>query len=184
VIESGFIANQNTGLKMPYHMRLLEEESIADMLQLQEKVLSHGHFDLLWFYPFNEEELIEIIAVDSNLVLGIFIEQDLVAFRVGCRQGREYDEITGALGPPYTKTPCFLMNGVFVDPAYQGNHLQQKMSAYSVRQCERQGIRTFLTAIHPDNVPSIKSLENIGFIKKKRTLLYHQKYDRVILVKE
>ena len=184
VIKSGTLIDAETGEEAAYYMRDMKETDIGEMLRLQKKVFMEDNLDVLWFYPFNEEELINILQIDNNIVIGIFVKERLIAFRVGCCCGSEYQEIVSALGSKYTEIPGFLMNGALVDRRYRGNKLQQMMSQYSIERCREVGIKTFFTAIHPDNTSSIKSLTNIGFEVRARKMLYNNKYDRTILVKE
>lgn len=183
-VKRGLLMDQDTGALTSYKMTRLTPEHIPDLLAIQEQILQTGGFDLLWFYPFQEEELDEILQQSDNLVLGIYVESELVAFRVGCGSGSEFREVMEKLGEPYQKRPCFLLNGALVKPRYRGNSLQQMMSEYTIDWCRNCGKEVFVVTVHPDNAPSIKSLENIGFIKKTRALLYNKHYDRLILVKE
>lgn len=183
-INQGLLIDHDTGARIPYRMNPLKSDQIPAMLVLQQEIFETGGFDLRWFYPFREEELEEILEDPANLVLGVYVEEKLVAFRVSCGSGTEFEEVIEQLGGEYQTTPCFLLNGALVGHQYRGNNLQQLMSEHTVNWCRERGIQVFVVTVHPDNAPSIKSLENIGFIKRKRTLLYNQQYDRLILVKE
>jgi len=165
-------------------MRTMQETDIDTMLQLQKKVLESPDFNADWFYPFPRKELEELMEMRDSIILGIYVGERLAAFRVGCCAGAEFEEIAETLEGKCTKTPCFLMNGVFVDKDFRGNNLQQMMSEYTIERCKENGVETFITAIHPDNTASIQSLKNIGFKEKKRQTIYGGNYDRVILVKE
>lgn len=181
--QSGQIINKNQGNEKTYTLRKMMHCDIQEILELQERVLNGCSFNSEWFYPFDEEELCEIVGGES-IAIGVFVDERLIAFRTGCFSGHEYDEITGVLGGKYKEVPCFLMNGVFVDKDYRGNHLQQKLSDHCVEVCREMGIDTFLSVVHPDNSPSIKSLKSIGFSEVKRQMLFDGRYDRLILVKE
>lgn len=178
------MTDHDTKNTVSYEMCPLGSEHIPAMLALQQQILEAGGFDLRWFYPFQKQELEEVLRDPSNLVLGVYVQEELVAFRVSCGSGSEFDEIIDELGEKYQTRPCYLLNGALVDRRYRGNNLQQRMSEYTLKWCQDRGIEVFMVTVHPDNVPSIKSLENIGFIRKKRTLLYQRQYDRLILVKE
>lgn len=172
----------DTGGKASYIVRDMMKKDIAEILALQDKVLHGSGFDSRWFYPFSKEELEEFVEEAAGLSVGVFVKGKLRAFRMGCFSGMEYDEITRALGSPYRETLCFLMNGVFVDQAFRGNHLQQMLTEQCIARCRKRGIETFLAVVHPDNLPSIKSLKNIGFTERSRQKIFDGKYDRIILV--
>jgi GNAT superfamily N-acetyltransferase len=167
-----------------FFLRDMVKSDIPEILALQEQILREGDFDHQWFYPFSEEELKELVDEKNGIFIGAFAGDRLVAFRAGCFSGEEYDEITGALGSPYTETACFLMNGVFVHKDYRGHHLQQTLTEECMKRCEEIGINTFLSVTHPENRASMTSLKNVGFVERSRQMLFHGKYDRVILVKE
>jgi ribosomal protein S18 acetylase RimI-like enzyme len=181
--QNGRIFNSISGEEKDYVLKDMKESGLTEILELQNKVLTECGFNTQWFYPFDEEELKEILEGDS-IALGVYTDGKLIAFRTGSFSGVEYDEITNTLGGKYKEKPCFLMNGVFVDKAYRGNHLQQKLSEYCIERCRKKGINTFLSVVHPDNIPSIKSLKNIGFKVEKQRKIFNGNYDRLILVKE
>lgn len=171
-------------LKEEYTIRDMLKTDIPVILALQEKIIREDGFDLRWFYPFSEAELEELVEEPAGIAIGASAGGRLIAFRAGCFSGSEYDEVTRALGSEYTKIPCFLMNGVFVDRDWRGNHLQQKLTELCIERCRKRGIETFLAVVHPDNVSSVKSLKNLGFEERTRQMLFSGKYDRLILVKE
>lgn len=184
LLGEGIAKKRDTGENVPYIMTTLTPEDIEMMLRLQDEIIGCKGFDISWFYPFCCDELKEIMNIKGNLVIGVFAEKELVAFRVSCICGEEFKEIAHALGDIYEEGKAMLLNGVFVKNDFRGNNMQQIMSQYTADECEKHGIKVLMTAIHPDNIASIKSLENIGFKKKKRAMLYEGKYDRVILVKD
>lgn len=167
-----------------FSIKDMQKKDIPEILALQERIIREDNFDLLWFYPLSEEELDQIVEGPSGMAIGALAEGRLIAFRAGCFKGNEYDEITGLLGSPYTEIPCFLMNGVFVDRAFRGNHLQQVLTKVCIERCRKSGIETFLATVHPDNIASVKSLIKLGFSERARKMLFDGTYDRLILVKE
>lgn len=176
--------NISLGANAPCIVRDMTKNDIPKILALQDKVLGGNGFDFRWFYPFSEEELNEFVGEKAGISVGVFAGEQLVAFRAGCFSGGEYDEITRILGNPYIWIPCFLMNGVFVDEAYRGHHLQQMLTELCIGRCREIGVETFLSVVHPDNLPSIRSLKNIGFEERTRQMIFDGKYDRIILVRE
>lgn len=184
MIAEGTVFNREKNREEAYVMRLLTPGDIPQMLAVQEFVLQQEDFEPSWFFPYDEAEFQRVISTEGSLLPGIFVEGRLIAFRVGCPGTGEYSDIPDILGPPYSRGPTYLLNGVFVDPAYRGNHLQQLMSEYTIEQCRRRKVRYFATAIHPDNMASLRSLEAIGFEIATRTRLYGGRYERCILVKE
>ena len=174
--------NQDPEIKETFFVRDMMKGDVAEILALQDKILHEDGFDPRWFYPFSEEELKVLVGKNTGISVGAFMEGRLVAFRTGCISGEEYDEITRNLGSPFTEISCFLMNGAFVDKAYRGNHLQQMLTEQCIARCRKRGIETFLAVVHPDNLPSIKSLKKIGFIERSRQKIFNGKYDRIILL--
>ena len=173
---------QDLEIEETFFVRDMKKGDIVDILALQDRIFREDSFDPRWFYPFSKKELEEFLGEETGISVGAFMEGKLVAFRTGCISGEEYDEITRALGSPYTETDCFLMNGAFVDKTYRGNHLQQMLTEQCIVRCRKRGIETFLAVVHPDNLPSIKSLKKIGFIERSRQKIFNGKYDRIILL--
>ena len=184
LLKEGAAIRQDSGENVAYKMTTLLPQNIEMMLKLQDEVIKGKGFNISWFYPFSANELKEIMSMKGNQVIGVFTGEELIAFRVSCSGGREFQEISNALGGGYEEGKAMLLNGVFVKDTFRGNHLQQIMSQYTIDECQKMGIKLLMTAIHPDNGASIKSLENIGFERKERAMLYGGKYDRIIMVKE
>lgn len=182
--QNGEQLNNGAGVNKTCIVRDMMKNDIPKILALQDKVLGGSGFDSRWFYPFSGEELNEFIEEEAGISIGVFSGERLIAFRAGCYSGSEYDEITRILGSPYTEIPCFLMNGVFVDEEYRGHHLQRSLSEMCIARCREIGVETFLSVVHPDNLPSIRSLKNIGFEERTRHMIFDGKYDRIILVRE
>ncbi len=180
--QIGKIFHLRSGLEKDYTLRNLEISDVPVILELQDRVMTGG-FDPRWFYPFGEQELMELVESD-NIAIGVYIEEKLIAFRAGCFSGREFEEIISVLGEKYKERPCFLMNGVFVDKAYRGNHLQRKLSEYCMELCRGKGIQTFFSVVHPHNIPSVQSIKSMGFEERKRQMLFDGNYERFIFVKE
>lgn len=184
LLKEGIITERDSGKRVPYKMVALLSEDIEKMLKLQNDIFEEGGFNKAWFFPFAASELEAIIEGKGNLATGIMVDDEIVAFRISCVRGKEFLEISQILGGAYKEGEGMLLNGVFVKKNYRGNHLQQIMSRYIIEVCEKRGIEVLMTAIHPDNVASIKSLENLGFKRKERAVLYDSRYDRIIMVKE
>ena len=77
------------------------------------------------------------------------------------------------------------MDNAGVLPKYRGNHLQGKMilKAESIMKERDANIKYSYATVHPDNLASLKTLENIGYKKYKEKLMYGAKI-RYIMRKE
>ena len=77
------------------------------------------------------------------------------------------------------------MDNAGVLPKYRGNHLQGKMilKAESIMKEKDSSIKYSYTTVHPNNLASLKTLENIGYKKYKEKLMYGGKI-RYIMRKE
>lgn len=184
ILETGTLHNLRTGQDETFTMRYLTLEDVPDMIKLQERVFAVEDFDPSWLSRTSRNEFEEIILAEDNLAIGVYTDTLLVGLRMASGSGWEFDEIVRAAGDEYLEKFCFLMNGSLVDPDYRGNNLQQRMSQYVIDDWKARGVKAFLVTVHPDNLPSIKSLNNLGFLMKTRAMIYHGKYDRLIMVKE
>ena len=75
-----------------------------------------------------------------------------------------------------------VMDSAVVRKKYRGHGLQKKLLKYCEEVLEKEGYRYFLCTVHPDNVFSLKNMENGGFRIVKRVNCYGGK-DRFILQK-
>jgi GNAT superfamily N-acetyltransferase len=177
------LLNMDSGINNGFFVRDTRKEDIPGILAAQEAVLRAADYDPQWLYPFCKEELEELME-EGAVSIGAYAEGSLIAFRAACFSGHEYEEITRALGSPFTDIPCLLLYGMFVVPAWRGRHLQQKLTELCIDRCKERGIGTFLATVHPGNDPSLKSLKNLGFQVRAKKMLYGKEYERLILVKE
>lgn len=77
------------------------------------------------------------------------------------------------------------MDNAGVLPKYRGNHLQERLilKAESIMKERDSSIKHSYATVHPDNLPSLKTLEKVGYKKYKEKLMYGGKI-RYIMRKE
>ncbi len=165
----------------PYDILRLDRTFIGDMLNIQNEYFDSEDFEKDWFYPYTKEELEEIFSDETNLVHGAFIGKYLLAFRIACIRGQEWDEIKCVLPDPYKGKKFVLMNGVMVSKGFTGQGLQKKLI---MEAADMTVVNTFVAAAHPDNMASLKALKTIGFKEVGILELYNSEYERLLLVKE
>ena len=69
---------------------------------------------------------------------------------------------------------CIEMDNSCVLVEYRGNHLEKRMiiEAERILKSKDKKIKYSYVTVHPDNIASLKSLENIGYEKYQEKLMY------------
>ena len=101
--------------------------------------------------------------------------------------GKDYDRIDYVIGkmPKDELSSSIEMDNAGVLPKYRGNHLQESLifKAESIMKERDISIKYSYATVHPDNLPSLKTLEKAGYKKYKEKLMYGGK-TRYIMRKE
>ena len=121
---------------------------------------------------------------DNAIIVKALYNDDLAGFLIVERHINPNHELAKEI-PKDELSSSIEMDNAGVLPKYRGNHLQESLilKAESIMKERDNSIKYSYTTVHPDNLASLKSLENIGYKKYKEKLMYGGKI-RYIMRKE
>lgn len=110
---------------------------------------------------------------DGAIIVKALYKNELVGFLFAERHINPNSEIAKEI-PSNELAYSVEMDNAGVMPLYRGNHLQQEMilKAEIIFKEKDSKVKYSYTTVHPDNLGSLKSLENIGYKKYKEKLMY------------
>lgn len=154
VIELGTSIRSNMEHKEWYSIDLLKYEKILDKLH-------HGS--------------ILMKALDGEKMIAFLIVERYIAPTCELAKEISKEELEVSIE----------MDNAGVLEAYRGNHLEQKMILEAEKQMKKidPKIKYSYATVHPDNLASLKSLENIGYQRCKKKYMYGG-FIRYIMKKE
>ena len=121
---------------------------------------------------------------DEAIIVKALYNNELAGFLIAERHINPTYELAEEI-PKDELSSSIEMDNAGVLPKYRGNHLQEHLilKAESIMKERDNSIKYSYTTVHPDNLASLKSLENIGYKKYKEKLMYGGKI-RYIMRKE
>ena len=121
---------------------------------------------------------------DEAIIVKALYNNELAGFLIAERHINPTYELAEEI-PKDELSSSIEMDNAGVLPKYRGNHLQEHLilKAESIMKERDSSIKYSYTTVHPDNLASLKSLENIGYKKYKEKLMYGGKI-RYIMRKE
>ena len=121
---------------------------------------------------------------DNAIIVKALYNDDLAGFIIAERHINPNGELAMEI-PKDELSSSIEMDNAGVLPKYRGNHLQKSLilKAESIMKERDASIKYSYATVHPDNLASLKTLENIGYKKYKEKLMYGGKI-RYIMRKE
>ena len=155
-IETGALRNGQI-----FYSRYLRIGDLARILELQKKVVNGlPHPDVL--EPLTTEEFTNILE-DKQMMIGIFVENNLIAFRAMLAPGNDDEGLGADIGLEQTEFHRILYSEISnVDPRFRGNGLQTYMGKLLLRNVDRNRYRYLLSTVAPFNFPSLKDKFSLG----------------------
>ena len=139
-------------------------------MNLQNKViltLSHEEY----YYPTDEKTIEESLKGDY-ILLGVYNRDKLIAASFACEDGLFFSRpITDWMEIPGNKIMSHEF--VVVDMEYRGNGIQKRFMDVTVREANRLGYDTIWCCAHPDNTPSVCSIESNSNFKNSTSGTFH-----------
>ena len=155
-IETGALRNGQI-----FYARYLRIGDLARILELQKKVVNAlPHPDVL--EPLTTEEFTNILE-DKQMMIGIFVENNLIAFRAMLAPENDDEGLGADIGLKQTEFYRILYSEISnVDPRFRGNGLQTYMGKLLLRNVDRNRYRYLLSTVAPFNFPSLKDKFSLG----------------------
>ena len=121
---------------------------------------------------------------DDAIIVKALYKNDLAGFLIAERHINPEGEMAKEI-PKDELSSSIEMDNAGVLPKYRGNHLQERLilKAESIMKERDSSIKHSYATVHPDNLPSLKTLEKVGYKKYKEKLMYGGKI-RYIMRKE
>lgn len=123
--------------------------------------------------PLSEEEYTFILS-GNGLMIGVFVEEKMVAFRAMLEPGLDAEHLGIDAGIPQPDLPKVIYSEISnVDPDYRGNGLQNYMGKLVLKEIDRERFRYICATVSPMNIPSLKDKFLLGLqviaLKEKYT---------------
>lgn len=136
-------------------IKKLSPIELSDLLNLQNEVIKHlsGSSSL---QPLTEEEFTNIFD-DKGILLGVFTQQELIAFRSLLKPVIDEDHLGLDIGLAREELEQVIYQEVsVVHPNYRGLGLQKTMGNYIMNEVDTQKYRYVCATVAPFNIPSMK----------------------------
>ncbi len=170
--------------KIAYEARLLNLNNLKDIMKLQatvyEQLIDKSKLERL------TEEEFSFILSDNGLMIGIYVENKLIATRALLVPADDPDHLGLAIGLKETEIDKVIYQEIsFVHPDYQGNGLQKLMAELIMKELhKKKHSYTYVCAtVAPDNIPSLKDKFSQGMELRAFVIIYGEK-QRYVFVKE
>lgn len=135
---------------------------IDDMLTLQDEV-DKGLPKDEWYIVSDKSMFIDY-AKRGGIILAQFNHDRLTAVSAACTDDHELDwaRSSGIIIPG---NKIYYHDCVYVDLEFRGNHTQRELMGRTLNRAKAMGYDTIWCTAHPDNIPSCRSIEGIGYKK-------------------
>ncbi len=172
IIQTGFITNRLDAQLYPYTMKLLNSDDILQVIELHNKVIDAlPDPDLCWRFPVS---YIERYLGDQGITVGVFVEKQLIGFRVlyfpgnqaenpGLDMGLDDSELDQVAHLPLSN----------VHPDFTGNSLQKNMTLQVINIAkETRPFRYLCSIVSPKNYASMTEKFEVGMVVGQLTIKY------------
>ena len=166
---------------------LIKEGNINDIKEIIEAIkYLHDIIENKEWYAIGLMEYDKILKKleDNAIIVKALYKDELVGFLIAERHINPNSELAEEI-PKDELSSSIEMDNAGVLPKYRGNHLQESLilKAESIMKERDSSIKYSYATVHPDNLPSLKTLEKVGYKKYKEKLMYGGKI-RYIMRKE
>ena len=136
-------------------IKILSTVELSDLLNLQNEVLKNLS-DSSSLQPLSEEEFMNIFD-DKGIVLGVFKQQELIAFRALLKPVIDEEHLGLDIGLEKEELEQVMYQEVsVVHPNYRGHGLQKTMGNYIMNEVDTEKYRYVCATVAPFNIPSMK----------------------------
>lgn len=161
--------------QIPFSVRELTGDDLPAVQEVQESAVSIlEQKDTL--QSLSEEELVYILN-GNGIMIGAFVEEQLIAFRALLVPPIDDEHLGLYIGLEEELEQIVYQEITVVHPTYRGNQLQQKLSYYIMQEWNRKHHHfTYVCAtVAPHNIPSLKDKLHQGMLIGALTEIYEGK---------
>jgi ribosomal protein S18 acetylase RimI-like enzyme len=142
---------------MKFEMEFLDANSLQEMVDLQDLVLSHLP-DPEIFFPHDKDHFRRVFQHDRS-VIGVRVKESLAAYSIIRIPGHEQDNLGRDIGIGKDELASVAhLQATVVHPAFRGNGLQRKMAAVHMREIEGLGFEHVCCTVSPKNPVSLGNI--------------------------
>lgn len=174
--------------EVSYEMKLLRTDQLDMVMKLQQKVYDQiGDEEV---FQLTTKEEFEIRAQQKGRIIGVFAEEELIAFLALYFPGKEEPENLGRdvnLDRDELDKVAYF-ESLAVDARFRGNHLQDKMQQEAYDLALEMGYRHLMATVSHKNFYSLRNMVDfrfkVGALKEKyggklRYILHRNIFDEV-----
>lgn len=166
---------------------IIKEGSINDIKEIIEAIkYLHDIIENTEWYAIGLADYDKILDKlnDEAIIVKALYNNELAGFLLAERHINPNGELAKEI-PKDELSSSIEMDNAGVLPKYRGNHLQESLilKVESIIKEKDSSIKYSYATVHPDNLPSLKTLEKVGYKKYKEKLMYGGKI-RYIMRKE
>lgn len=155
-------------------VRHLTLEDLPTIEALQQKVYE-ALPDRTVLQPLSTEEF-ELILGDFGLMIGVFVEEKMIAFRALVEPPIDEEHLGYDCGIPEEKLSRVLYQEISnVDPAYRGYNLQKKMAKWTMDEIDLSRYDYVCSTVKPLNIPSLKDKFSQNLVVRALKIKYVDK---------
>jgi len=184
LICKGELLNNRTKMNEIYSVEYIDISEIDQMMALQEETMENLE-DKSLFAPNDEDDMGRCFD-DTGYSIGVYVDGNLIGFRtILYVDDNEEGYWWKAKISPEEKDRVVIFDRTIIKPEYRGNKLQQVLMLLALKQLKREGEYRYVVAtVSSKNVCSMKSLMNMGFKNVNHVRMYHDNYDRLIMLRD
>ncbi|MGJ9459455.1 GNAT family N-acetyltransferase [Oceanobacillus sp. CF4.6] len=146
---------------MNFYVRYLTIKDLPEVINLQSKVVQ-GLPEPDVLQPLTTEEFTRILK-DRNLMIGVFVDERMIAFRAMLAPEKDEEGLGADIGLKEEKFGTIIYSEISnVDPDYRGNGLQTYMGKILVNNIDDNRYRYILATVAPFNIASLKDKFALG----------------------
>ncbi len=148
-----------------YEIRFLEQQDLQNILELQNLIVSHLINPEI--FQTNDEKFIINIFHTQEEIIGIFIQQELIAYLMVDIPSKEEDNLGIDIAVPHNELDKVAhLDNVVVHPIFRGFSFQLKLQSHAINIIKNKGYYHICSTVSPYNYPSLYNLLQSGlFIK-------------------
>ena len=175
------ITLSHKGKVAEFMIRPCSIKDFSSIMRLQTSVWENLPSNDLFVFT-EAEDIKESLEID--FCIGVFFDNELVAFSLMVKNRLSHRNYGYYLGyDPERLLKCVSFDTTFVSPLFRGFGLQRMLTIIRIDEAIRSGASEALATVSPNNLHSLRNLQNAGFEVIDHQVLYQGK-ERYILRKQ